>query len=299
MSVARRFPDRPAVRLGARTVSHRELDELSGALAARIAPGRTVAVTGRDRLDHLVGLLAVLRAGAVYLPLDREAPEERNRWIREDAGATLELTDGELTGPAPSEGAAAAPGYLIYTSGTTGRPKGVHVPLAALTGHLAAAVDRFGLTAEDVVLHLARPTVDVAVEQTLTALSAGACLLIPEERLLGPDALLNLLDAEGVTVANLPAGYFQELVPALREHGRAPRALRLMISGSDRLHPGAADSWRAATGVPLLNAYGPTETVITATVHELSGPVEAAGVPIGTPLGERRAYVLDERLRPV
>ncbi|MER6363959.1 amino acid adenylation domain-containing protein [Kitasatospora sp. NPDC001527] len=299
ISVARRFPDRPAVRLGARTVSYRELDELSGALAARLAPGRTVAVTGRDRLDHLVGLLAALRAGAVCLPLDREAPEERNRWIREDAGATLALTDGELTGLAPSEGAAAAPGYLIYTSGTTGRPKGVHVPLAALTGHLAAAVGRFGLTAEDVVLHLARPTVDVAVEQTLTALSAGACLVVPERQLLGPDALLDLLDAEGVTVANLPAGYFQEVVPALRQRDRAPRALRLMISGSDRLHPGAAASWWAATGVPLLNAYGPTETVITATVHELAGATGADAVPIGTPLGERRAYVLDDRLRPV
>ncbi|MET8703007.1 amino acid adenylation domain-containing protein [Kitasatospora sp. NPDC004723] len=320
ISVARRFPDRPAVRLGDRTVRYRELDELSGALAARIAPGRTVAVTGRDRLDHLVGLLAALRAGATCLPLDREAPEERNRWIREDAGATLALVDGELTelapsgdapsgdapsGDAPSGDAAAvpAPGYLIYTSGTTGRPKGVHVPLAALTGHLAAAVDRFGLTADDIVLHLARPTVDVAVEQTLTALSAGACLLVPEQQLLGPDALLDLLDAEGVTVANLAAGYFQEVVTALRARGRAPRTLRLMISGSDRLYPDTAAGWWAATGVPLLNAYGPTETVITATVHELSGATRAADttdvVPIGTPLGERRAYVLDDRLRPV
>ncbi|MER7701881.1 amino acid adenylation domain-containing protein [Kitasatospora sp. NPDC097605] len=302
ISVARRFPDRPAVRLGARTVRYRELDELSGALAARIAPGRTVAVTGRDRLDHLVGLLAALRAGATYLPLDREAPEERNRWIREDAGAGLALTDGELVELRPSEDggqAAPTPGYLIYTSGTTGRPKGVHVPLAALTGHLAAAVDRFGLTAEDTVLHLARPTVDVAVEQTLTALSSGACLLVPEQHLLAPDALLDLLDAEGVTVANLAAGYFQEVVTALRARGRAPRTLRLMISGSDRLYPDTAAGWRAATGVPLLNAYGPTETVVTATVHELSGPSGAEPVPIGTPLGERRAYVLDDRLRPV
>ncbi|MFB7475124.1 amino acid adenylation domain-containing protein [Kitasatospora sp. NPDC056184] len=303
MSVARRFPDRPAVRLGARTVRYRELDELSGALAARIAPGRTVAVTGRDRLDHLVGLLAALRAGAVYLPLDREAPEERNRWIREDAGATLALTDGELTALAPSGGGAGAPapGYLVYTSGTTGRPKGVHVPLDALAGHLAAAVDRFGLTAEDVVLHLARPTVDVAVEQALTTLSAGACLLIPEQHLLGPDALLDLLDAEGATVANLAAGYFQEVVTALRARGRAPRTLRLMISGSDRLYPDTAAGWRAATGVPLLNAYGPTETVITATTHLSDGAPEGESgvVPIGTALGDRRAYVLDDRLRPV
>ncbi|MEV6974194.1 amino acid adenylation domain-containing protein [Kitasatospora sp. NPDC093806] len=303
MSVARRFPDRPAVRLGGRTVGYRELDELSGDLAARLAPGRTMAVTGRDRLDHVVGLLAALRAGATYLPLDREAPEERNRWIREDAGATLAWTDGELVDLAPGaatgtpDGATA--GYLIYTSGTTGRPKGVHVPLAALTGHLAAAVDRYGLTAEDVVLHLARPTVDVAVEQVLTALSVGACLVVPERQLLAPDALLEVLDEEGVTVANLPAGYFQEVVAALRP--RAPRTLRLMISGSDRLHPDAAARWWAATGVPLLNAYGPTETVVTATTHLLTGPSAGTGevVPIGVPLGDRRGYLLDDRLRPV
>ncbi|MER7731723.1 amino acid adenylation domain-containing protein [Streptomyces erythrochromogenes] len=328
ISVARRFPDRPALRLGARTVTYRELDELSGTLAARIAartaPGATVAVTGRDRLDHVVGLLAALRAGATYLPLDREAPEERNRWIRADAGAALTCTDGELDGelagepagepagadagaegPAgPADGRpadASAAGYLIYTSGTTGRPKGVHVPLAALTAHLAAAVERFGLTADDVVLHFARPTVDVAVEQVLTALSAGACIVVPQEQLLAPAALLELLDTEGVTVANLAAGYFQEVVAALREDARPPRALRLMISGSDRLHPDAADRWRAATGVPLLNAYGPTETVVTATVHAPAGPAagEAGTVPIGHPLGGRRAYVLDDRLRPV
>ncbi|MGW2544857.1 non-ribosomal peptide synthetase [Kitasatospora sp. NPDC001574] len=313
-SVARRSPDRPAVRLGGRTVGYRELDELSGSLAARIAPGRTVAVTGRDRLDHVVGLLAALRAGATYLPLDRDAPEERNRWIREDAGATLAYTDGELVdlGPAASGGspgstgvpgadASATAGYLVYTSGTTGRPKGVHVPLAALTGHLAAAVERFGLTADDVVLHFARPTVDVAVEQVLAALTAGACVVVPEQQLVAPAALLDLLDDEGVTVANLAAGYFQDVVAALRERGRAPRTLRLMISGSDRLYPDTAAGWWAATGVPLLNAYGPTETVITATVHASAGP--AAGVadvvPIGGPLGDRRAYVLDDRLRPV
>ncbi|WMX48587.1 amino acid adenylation domain-containing protein [Streptomyces roseicoloratus] len=340
ISVARRFPDRLALRIGSWTVTYGDLDELSGAVAARIAPGRTVAVTGRDRLDHVVGLLAALRAGAVCLPLDREAPEERNRWIREDAGATLAYTDGRLvelaapTGPPdrsdgsrPTDGAeghddtadttadtddtgradalAATAGYLVYTSGTTGRPKGVHVPLTALNGHLAAAVERFGITEDDVVLHFARPTVDVAVEQVLTALWAGARIVVPQEQLLAPAALLDLVEAEGVTVANLAAGYFQEVVAALREQGRrAPRSLRLMISGSDRLYPDDAAGWWAATGVPLLNAYGPTETVVTATVHELTGPAagedpQAATVPIGRPLGDRRAYVLDERLRPV
>ncbi|GAA1940874.1 non-ribosomal peptide synthetase [Kitasatospora viridis] len=292
-----RFPDRPAVRTGGRTVSYRELDGLTAALAARLGPGRTVAVTGRDRLDHVVALVAVLRAGATYLPLDREAPEERNRWIAEDAGADLALDGEELTERAG--GTAAGPGYVIYTSGTTGRPKGVHVPLAALTGHLAAAVEAFGLTERDVVLQFARPTVDVAVEQVLAALSAGACLVLPEQRLLAPAALLDLLDAEGVTVANLAAGYFQDVVAALG--GRVPRTLRLLVSGSDKLEPATAAAWRAATGIELLNAYGPTETVITATTHrfDAAGGQPDARVPIGSALGGRRLHVLDERLRPV
>ncbi|MFE7590857.1 amino acid adenylation domain-containing protein [Kitasatospora sp. NPDC057512] len=294
-SAVARFPERPAVRAGARTVSYRELDGLSAALAARLAPGRTVAVTGRDRLDHVVALLAALRAGATYLPLDREAPEERNRWIAEDAGAGLALDGEELTELGGGTGAGA--GYVIYTSGTTGRPKGVHVPLAALAGHLAGVVEAFGLTERDVVLQFARPTVDVAVEQVLGALAAGACLVLPEQRLLAPAALLELLDAEGVTVANLAAGYFQDVVAALG--GRVPRTLRLMVSGSDKLEPATAAAWWAATGVPLLNAYGPTETVVTATVHRLDGQQPAARVPIGTAVGGRPLHVLDERLRPV
>ncbi|MFJ9607447.1 amino acid adenylation domain-containing protein [Kitasatospora sp. NPDC101176] len=303
-AAVRRFPERPAVRTGGRTISYRELDGLIAALAARLAPGRTVAVSGRDRLDHVVGLLAVLRAGGTYLPLDRKAPEDRNRWIAEDAGASLVLDGEEPTGRAgageasgPGRPAAGGAGYVIYTSGTTGRPKGVHVPLAALTGHLAAVVDTFGLTERDVVLQFARPTVDVAVEQVLGALSVGACLVLPEDGLLAPTALADLLDSEGVTVANLAAGYFGDVVAALG--GRAPRTLRLMISGSDKLEPATAAAWWDATGVPLLNAYGPTETVVTATTHRLAGEEPQALVPIGDAVGARRLYVLDERLRPV
>ncbi|MFJ9442403.1 amino acid adenylation domain-containing protein [Kitasatospora sp. NPDC101235] len=296
-SAVDRFPERPAVRAGGRTVSYRELDGLTAALAARLAPGRTVAVTGRDRLDHVVALLAVLRAGATYLPLDREAPEERNRWIAEDAGADLAFDGEEITGLGGGTGVSAGAGYVIYTSGTTGRPKGVHVPLAALTGHLAAVVETFGLTEHDAVLQFARPTVDVAVEQVLGALSAGACLVLPEQQLLAPAALLDLLDAEGVTVANLAAGYFQDVVAALG--GRVPRTLRLMISGSDKLEPATAAAWWSATGVPLLNAYGPTETVVTATTHRSAGEQSQARVPIGTAVGGRRLHVLDEKLRPV
>ena len=136
--------------------------------------------------------------------------------------------------------------------------------------------------------------------------------MLPERGLLTPRELLNLIDAEGVTVVNLSAGHFQEVVAALSDGNRRPCAsgvapgprapgratLRLMISGSDRLHPAVAVAWRELTGVPLLNAYGPTEAVITSTVHDLAEGSAADVVPIGTALGGRVAHILDWRLQP-
>ncbi|WP_052069479.1 condensation domain-containing protein [Streptacidiphilus albus] len=296
--MALRHPDRPAVRCSGRIVSHRELDEMVGALDSALPRGQTVAVRSGDRLDYIVGMLAAFRSGGTYLPLDAGAPAEREAFMLKDAGATVLLRDGVLTLLAEERSQTDTPSYAIYTSGTTGLPKGVWVPVDALSEHIAATVDRMGVTAQDVVLQFARPTVDVSIEQTLVALTAGACLVLPDRQLLSPRELLALLDAEGVTIANLPAGYFHDLVAELRERGGSPRALRLMVSGSDRLEPAAAAAWRELTGVPLLNAYGPTETVITATVHGV-GP-QAAGEPvgIGAAVGERTLHILDEQLRP-
>ncbi|MFD3587659.1 amino acid adenylation domain-containing protein [Streptomyces sp. NPDC058683] len=302
-AAVRRHSDRPAVRGAGRTLSYAELDGLTGALAAGIAAGQVVAVSGRDRLDHVVGLLAVLRAGGIYLPVDADAPAERTEFIVRDAGATAFLTHGELTVGALASGPAGGSGYLVHTSGTTGRPKGVHVAESVLARHIEAATARFGITHQDVVLHMARPSVDVAVEQVLTTLTTGACLVVPERGLLAAGELLALLAAEEVTLANLSAGYFQEVVAALRAGARVPGSLRLMISGSDRLYPETAAAWTELTGVPLLNAYGPTETTVTATVQDVHEPAEPTDgelrVPIGDALGDRALYVLDDALRPV
>ncbi|MFD4636243.1 amino acid adenylation domain-containing protein [Lentzea sp. NPDC058436] len=296
--IATAAPDRTAVRIGRRSTGYAELDRLAGDLAAALAgaglrPGGVVAVRSDTRSDYVTAMLGVWRAGGVYLPLDPEAPAGRTRDMIEDAGAALIVEDGAVreTGAA-ARGATAGLAYLIYTSGTTGRPKGVAVDHAALAAHVPAITERFGITGEDVVLQMAGPSVDVAVEQVLTALTAGACLVLPERRLLSVDELLSLVEDERVTVANLPAGYFHDFTADL---DRVPPSLRLMVSGSDRLSPAAAAEWTRRTGVRLLNAYGPTETVITATVHETAG--ETGSVPIGTPVGGRRAHVLDG-LRP-
>ncbi|MFJ8962852.1 amino acid adenylation domain-containing protein [Lentzea sp. NPDC102401] len=296
--IATAAPDRTAMRTGGRSTGYAELDRLAGALAAALTgaglrPGGVVAVRCSARADYVTAMLAVWRAGGVYLPLDPEAPAGRTQDMLDDAGAALLVEDGVVRETSiAARGATAGLAYLIYTSGTTGRPKGVAVDHTALAAHVPAIAERFGITGQDVVLQLAGPSVDVAVEQMLTALTSGACLVLPERRLLSVDELLRLIEDEQVTVANLPAGYFHDFAAAL---DRVPPSLRLMVSGSDRLSPAAAAEWTRRTGVRLLNAYGPTETVITATVHETAG--ETGSVPIGTPVGGRRAHVLDG-LRP-
>ncbi|HEX8095502.1 AMP-binding protein, partial [Jatrophihabitans sp.] len=297
--IAELFPDRQALRAQGRSMTYGQLDELTGKIAGRIAaavaPGAVVAVACPDRLDQVVRLIAVWRAGAIYLALDPATPAERAAFLLADTAVALTLTgqDDELpSGAGPV--ASCSPeqlAYLVHTSGTTGVPKAVAVAHGVLAAHVAAISHRFDLRDDDAVLHFARPMVDVAIEQVAATLATGACLVLPPANLLSAEEFLRLLDAEQVTVANVAAGYFSDLVAALRTGRPVPAALRTMISGSDRLFPAAATDWHKLTGVRLLNAYGPTETVITATVYTATGEQQDT-VPIGSPVGERYAYLL-------
>jgi amino acid adenylation domain-containing protein/non-ribosomal peptide synthase protein (TIGR01720 family) len=287
----RRAPD--AIAVG--SVTYAELNARANQVAHRLlalgaGPETLVGVVAERSTDLVVALLGVLKAGAVYVPLDPDSPVSPC-----DTAIVLtqqdEWADEPTTDPAESAGPRNL-AYVIHTSGSTGRPKGVAVERGALAEHLRAITARFDIRADDVVLHYARPTVDVALEQVLTTLFAGARLVLPDDQLMSADELLRLLDGEHVTVANLPSGYFHGVASALR---RRPTTLRTMISGSDRLDSDTAAAWTRTTGIRLLNAYGPTETVITATVHDVVG----ADVSIGRPVGARDAYVLDDRLEPV
>ncbi|MCC9308102.1 amino acid adenylation domain-containing protein [Kitasatospora sp. RB6PN24] len=304
-ATVRRTPSRPAIQLAGRTVDYAELARRSDALADRLAelapgPGGVVGVRATDRVEYVVALLAALKAGVAFLPLDPEAPQARQAAILADSGAVL-LSDG-----AAHAGTAvrriAHPGevaYVIYTSGTTGIPKGVAVGRGVLDGHLATARERFGITPDDVVLQFSAPYVDVWVEQVLTALTAGARLAVTEARVTAPAELAALIRREGVTVANLPAGYWQEFTASLDHYAGELASLRLMVCGSDTMPAASAARWLRVTGIGLLNAYGPTEAVITSLVHEVRTAQAARPVPIGRSLGARELHVLDEELNEV
>ncbi len=261
-----------------------------------------------------MALLAVLSAGGVYLPLDTAAPAEHRRDVLTDSGARVELRDGPQPGAEPPltgrvdppragvEPTDADTAYLLYTSGTTGRPKGVCVTRGALAAHVDDMAERLELVPEDRVLWFAAPHVDVAWEQALTPLRVGATVVTRGPGVPTFGELADLVERHVVTVANLPGGYWNAWALALTEQQRTQcRALRLMISGSERMSARAAVNWqRILPDVPLLNACGPTEAVITSTLFRVPAGLAARDeIPIGTVCGSRQGRVLGAELSPV
>ncbi|MFD5142862.1 amino acid adenylation domain-containing protein [Streptomyces sp. NPDC058401] len=187
--------------------------------------------------------------------------------------------------------------YVIFTSGSTGEPKGVGVPHSALANHARAVDERFGLRSGDRVLQFANAAFDVAAEELFPTWAAGACAVLctdppPAERMSAQ------LDSLGITVANLPASYWQRWVATLPDgDGRVPGTLRLLVVGSEPVDPVALAAWARRTPVPVVNAYGLTETTITALTHDTGLGSGGALVPVGVPLRGVRAYVLDEDLQ--
>ncbi|MFC5720898.1 amino acid adenylation domain-containing protein [Streptomyces gamaensis] len=315
-------PSLPALLAGARRVTYGELDERVAALAGRlraagVRAGQPVAAVLPRGVDSVVALLACLRTGAVYCPLSPNDPPARLRLLLERLrpalvfasaqGApslpghlpTATVDDAELP---PAQPAEAVPGvYVIHTSGSTGVPKPVAVGRAALVNHMTGTAERFGMTAGDRVLLFAQPSFDVALEEVLPSLYAGACLVVPDRDVPTGSELADLLVSARVSVANLPTSYFlatrEELLAPLREGHWSPR---LLVLGGERV---PADALRDVLGtrVRVLNVYGVTEAAISSTVHEITEDDLATGgeIPLGTELPGERVLVLDAGLRPL
>ncbi|WP_301126983.1 non-ribosomal peptide synthetase [Streptomyces cacaoi] len=319
-----RTPDAVALVCEDRRLTYRELDgranRLAHALRARgVGPEVRVGVCLPRGIDPIVVLLAVLKAGGVHVPLDPDYPAERLAYMTEDAGPALLVADEATRGALPSTGVpvvlldaleetapACATGpetrltpqnaaYVFYTSGSTGRPKGIVIPHA---GVLRVARDpRLEFTADDVVSQTATLSFDASALEIWSAFTNGATLVVSTARFLSVEELGTLVRTHGVSVLWSTTGLFHEIVDA---DARMLRGLRAVMTGGDVLSPRHFRTVeREAPGVRLIAAYGPTETTIFATVHRVDGSPHRATVPIGTPLGRTRAYVLDDWLRPV
>ncbi|MEU5957810.1 amino acid adenylation domain-containing protein [Streptomyces sp. NPDC047525] len=330
-------PDAVAVVQGGSSVSYAELDARAVRLASRLRDGgigrNSVVMVHLERsIELVVALLAVLKAGAAYLPVEPGVPDCRIGTFAEETGCAAVVTsaadrdrfdvlglpvvdplatDGDVdsVGATGSGGATDFVGtevegsdcaYVIYTSGSTGAPKGVRVNHASVAYLLREINERYGIGPSDRVLQFAAVTFDTSVEQILVTLLHGATLVLPD-RVWAPSEFASQLVAYGVTVMDLTPSYWRAFLPELAA-APADLAVRLTLVGGSAVH--AEDCRVALRLMPrsrLVNAYGLTETTITSCTMEVTARVlpEHGPVPVGRPLPGTIVRVLDENLRPV
>jgi len=312
---AARTPDAPALlQIGGRTqLSYAELDRAANRLAHRlrgrgVGAGHIVGLCLPRSPDMIVCMLAVWKSGAAFVPMDPTYPAESLTHMVRDSGVTLALARQLVAGIAPdrildpSDVDASLPtsppdrsdrspdrlAYVIYTSGTTGRPKGVMVSHRALAAHAVAATQRYGLKPSDRVLQFASLSFDVALEEIVPTLVLGAMLVLrSDEMASSPSAFSEGVAAAGISVLNLPTGFWQVMLEAVEQGiARIPPAVRLVIAGGERIPAPALTRWqRFVPGLVWINGYGPTEATITTTSFVASSPFKGESVPVGRPLG--------------
>ncbi|MGA9674437.1 MAG: amino acid adenylation domain-containing protein [Mycobacterium sp.] len=325
-----RTPDALAVTFEGRSMTYRELDEaaiqLAQLLAARgVGPGQRAALLLPRSAQAIVAMLAVVKTGATYVPIDPAVPATRMQFVLGDAAPVAAITtaaladrlnghdllvidvdqqpldhqpSGALPGPAPDDIA-----YLIYTSGTTGTPKGVAIPQRNVTRLLETLDGDMGLAGQ-VWSQCHSFSFDFSVWEIWGALLyGGRVVVVPDAVVRSPEDLHATLAAERVTVlSQTPSAFYalQAADAAQAEHG-AELTLEAVVFGGEALEPQRLRTWLDKhPGLPrLINMYGITETTVHASFREIvAGDVDSAVSPIGLPLAHLGFFVLDGWLRP-
>ncbi|MGV0885205.1 amino acid adenylation domain-containing protein, partial [Mycolicibacterium sp. XJ883] len=314
-----RIPDAVAVTCGERSLTYRELDHAANRLAHNLVahgagPGQCVALLFNRSAEAIVAMLAVLKAGAAYLPIDAAVPAERMAFMITDAGPVVAVTTpdladrlaeqplsvldigdiGDIGATGDSESGALLPdpspddiAYLIYTSGTTGVPKGVAITHHNVT-QLLDTLDA-GLPPAGVWPQCHSLAFDVSVWEVFAPLLRGGRVVVVSEDIAGsPEDFHALLVREQVTVLT-------QTPSAVRVLPREGLESAVLVVVGEACPPEVVEQW--APGRVMINAYGPTETTMCVAISAPLTP--GLGVPIGKPVPGAALFVLDEWLRPV
>ncbi|QHW08377.1 non-ribosomal peptide synthase/polyketide synthase [Pseudomonas putida] len=332
--IARHAEQRPqalAVQCGAQQLDYLQLERSANRLAHRLqtlgaGPEVVVGVALERSVKTLVALLAVMKSGAAYLPLDIDYPAERLAYMVEDSGMGLLITENGLQDRVPAPAALqrvlldaedqghwpetapvsqAQPGnlaYLIYTSGSTGRPKGVAVPQGPLSMHCQAIAELYEMEPGVRELHFMSFAFDGAHERWLTTLMVGGTLVIRDGSLWTPEQTCRALHEQRIDIACFPPAYLKQMAEFVEGSGMPAPPVRIYCFGGDAVPERSFEQVRAALRPRYFtNGYGPTETVVTPLLWKAAGGDRCGAdyAPIGRAVGERSLHVLDEQLNPL
>lgn len=321
-------PDKIAVICGADRLSHGALDARANTLAHRlvalgVAADVPVAILIERGVDAMIAILATLKAGGAYIPVEPDHPASRNHHILTDAGVRVVLTRAQYRDRLP-EGLSAtvvcieditdppredAPdvslhpdqlAYIMYTSGSTGKPKGVAVEHGPLSDHNQTTARVYEMSAESRELPFLPFSSDGGHERWMVPLMMGGSVVIPDGPLWTPEQTLSAMREHGCNNASIPTTYLQQLAEWAEDTDSAP-PMRLYSFGGEGLAQSTFDLLsRALKAKILINGYGPTETIMTPMVWKVTAGTRFEGVyaPLGRAVGDRRAYVLDLEMMP-
>ncbi len=319
-----------AVACGDAQLSYAELDSAANRLARVLqargaAPEVVVGVALPRSVEMIVALLAVMKTGAAYVPLDLDYPAERLAYMIDDSAMALLITRSEVQGTLPippnvgvvaldllsTDGdsrALASPlladnlAYLIYTSGSTGRPKGVAVTHGPLSMHCQAIAQLYEMNASTRELLFMSFAFDGAHERWLSTLASGGALVVRDGTLWTPEHTCAVLHEQRISIACFPPAYLKQLAEYIEASGVPAPAVHTYCFGGDAVPEQSFEQVKAALQPAYFtNGYGPTETVVTPMLWRvpLSGRCEAAYAPIGKAVGQRSLHVLDADLNPL
>ncbi|MFC9774200.1 amino acid adenylation domain-containing protein [Paenibacillus chitinolyticus] len=319
-------PDLPAVSCGGESLTYRELDRRTDALARTlrakgVGRGSIVGIMAERSIPMLTAMLAVMKAGGAYMPVDPHYPEERILYMLEDSGAELVFADSSRSGAAgivpaslrvldiadetlfsgeddavaawPQD--AADPMYVIYTSGSTGQPKGVIVPHRSFYnfGHSLRTFFDGQYSERDRCLSLTNISFDVSVAELFMPLMFGACtVLYPEPKLLDPRRIAEVIAEERITFAYLPPSLLKE-VARLLEQSASAITLDKMLVGVEPIKDETLELYtKLNPGIRIINGYGPTEATVCSNMYAYKpGAYQGGYVPIGGPMHNVEIYI--------
>jgi amino acid adenylation domain-containing protein len=331
------LPDKVAVISSNQHISYGELNSRADRLAQYLSllgvgPDGLVGICLERSIELIVAMLATMKAGGAYIPLDPQYPKERLAFMLEDAQALVLLTKEEMIeslGEQPAKIVAvdsewdeiarladehpyrqdATPenlAYVIYTSGSTGNPKGSMIEHRSLANYIRTAAGAYGVSRDDRVLQFCSISFDISAEEIYPCLTSGGTLIFRNDEMLeSVPRFLGTCESWGVSMLSLPTAYWHEITAALDKGVESlPSAFRLVIIAGERALPERLDVWRAKVRgrVRLINTYGLTESTIISTIGELTGSEPdpfGREVSIGKVIRNTQIYLTDRYMKPV